>query len=448
MPHYGAFSFTCRAMQATQEVTYNKRIGNAWAFYDWANSVYSLCISTAIFPLYYGAVLNPDDKKEMMVEFLGFQFEHAALLSYTVSASFLVISLLLPLMSGIADYSGRKKQFMQTFVIIGSLACASLYFFDADNLWLGITGAFLASIGFAGSLVFYNAFLPEIAPSSMYDRLSAKGFSMGYIGSVLLLIICLVMIEMPDTFGFSGKGAATRFSFLLVAIWWLSFSQITLRIVPEKRRNDKSWGEMVSHGIKELKKVWGQLKGLPNTKRFLSAFLFISMGVHTIIYMAGLYAKTELGFQASQLILIILIIQLVAAGGAFLFSRLSERIGNIKTMMIQTSIWVLVCLLAFFVTKDTANFFYVVAFLVGLVLGGVQSLARATYSKLLPETDDHASFFSFYEITEKVGITVGTLGFGLVADFIELRYAPLLLMLFFIIALPLLSSIRKLQFNQ
>lgn len=422
---------------------YNKKIGNAWAFYDWANSVYSLCISTAIFPLYYSAVLNPNDEKVLNVSFLGMNIDHTSLLSYTISASFLIISILLPLMSGIADYSGRKKTFMQAFVIIGSLACASLYFFDADHLGIGIAGAFLASIGFAGSLVFYNAFLPEVAPPAMYDRLSAKGYSMGYIGSVVLLILCIVMIQMPETFGFDGALSAMKFSFLLVAVWWLGFSQITLRIVPEKRRNDKRWGDMVKNGIQELKKVWVQLKELPTTKRFLGAFFFISMGVQTIVYMAGIYAKTELGFEAGELITIILLIQIVAAGGAFAFSRLSERIGNIKTMLIQTGIWVFICLLAFLVTKDTANLFYVVAFLVGLVLGGVQSLARATYSKLLPETDDHASFFSFYEITEKVGITLGTLGFGLVTDLIELRYAPLLLMVFFIIALPILNSIKK-----
>lgn len=430
------------------DVTYNKKIGNAWAMYDWANSVYSLCISTAIFPLYYALVVNPDDEKGKLVDFLGFQVDNASLLSYTISASFLIISMLLPLMSGIADYSGRKKTFMQVFVVIGSLACASLYFFDGDNLYLGLLGAFFASIGFAGSLVFYNAFLPEIAPPDKYDRLSAKGYTMGYIGSVLLLVISIFMIQNPSTFGFTDEPAAMRFTFILVAIWWLGFSQITLRIVPETKRNDKKWGEMLTNGISELKGVWRQLKNLTKTKRFLTAFFFISMGVQTIVYMAGIYAKTELGFDAGELIFIILLIQIVAAVGAFLFSRLSEKIGNIKTLIIATTIWVFICLLAFLVTKETAQLFYLVAFLVGLVLGGVQSLARATYSKLLPDTKDNASFFSFYEITEKVGITIGTLGFGLVADIIELRYAPLLLMFFFIIALPFLFSIRKLKFAQ
>jgi UMF1 family MFS transporter len=391
--------------------------------------------------------VNPDDEKGKTVEFLGFQLDNASLLSYAISASFLVIVILLPFMSGVADYSGRKKAFMQGFVIIGSMACASLYFFDENTLNIGIFGAFLASIGFAGSLVFYNAFLPEIAPPEKFDRLSAKGFSMGYLGSVLLLVISIFMIQKPDVFGFENELSAMRFSFLLVAIWWLGFSQITLRIVPEKQRNDKKWGEMLTQGLSELKKVWLQLNELPNTKRFLTAFWFISMGVQTIVYMASIYAKTELGFEAGQLIVIILLIQIVAAGGAFLFSRLSERIGNIQSMIIQTAIWVFVCLLAFLVTVETAWLFYVVAFLVGLVLGGVQSLARSTYSKLLPETNDHASFFSFYEITEKTGIMIGTLGFGLVTEIVELRYAPLLLMVFFIVAIPLLNSIKKLKFN-
>ncbi|MBI1183791.1 MFS transporter [bacterium] len=424
---------------------YNKKVGNAWAMYDWANSVYSLCISTAIFPLYYSAVVNPNDLQQTFVSFWGFDFDHTALLSYTISASFLVISLLLPLMSGIADYSGRKKLFMQAFVIIGSLACASLYFFDESHVYIGIAGAFLASIGFAGSLVFYNAFLPEIAPTEMYDRLSAKGYTLGYLGSVLLLIFCIAMIQMPETFGLENALESMKISFLLVAVWWLGFSQITLRIVPETKRKNTQWKEMLTKGISELKKVWQQLKHIHAARQFLSAFFFISMGVQTIVYMASIYAKTELGFETGELIIIILLIQLVAAAGAFAFSRISEKMGNIKTMMLLTSIWVFICLLAFLVTKETAQLFYIVAFLVGLVLGGIQSLARSTYSKLLPATHDHASFFSFYEITEKVAITLGTLGFGLVTDLIQLRYAPLLLMFFFIIALPLLAQLRKLK---
>ncbi|MGB0432465.1 MAG: MFS transporter, partial [Bacteroidia bacterium] len=327
------------------QVTYNKRIGNAWAMYDWANSVYSLCVSTAIFPIYYSLVMNPDDEKGNLVDFMGFSIDNASLLSYTISASFLLIVILLPFMSGVADYSGRKKSFMQGFVILGSLACASLFFFDEDSINVGILGAFFASVGFAGSLVFYNAFLPEIAPPDKFDRLSAKGFSMGYLGSVLLLIFSIFMIQKPDVFGFESELSAMRFSFLLVAVWWLGFSQITLRIVPEQRRNDKSWGEMLTKGINELKKVWKQLGELPNTKRFLTAFFFISMGVQTIVYMASIYAKSELGFDAGELIVIILLIQVVAAVGAFIFSRLSERIGNIKTMMIATSIWIFICLL-------------------------------------------------------------------------------------------------------
>ena len=429
------------------EVTYNKKVGNSWAFYDWANSVYSLCISTAIFPLYYGAVTNPKNVEGQVIDFLGMQVKSAALLSYTVSASFLLVVLLLPFMSGIADFSGRKKSFMQFFVILGSSACAMLFFFTENTLIVGLLGAFFASVGFAGSLVFYNAFLPEIAPPSKFDRLSAKGFSMGYIGSVLLLIICILMLQMPETFGFSNELSAMRFSFVLVALWWFGFAQISLKGIPEKREASKPWGEMITLGFAELKKVFAQLKDLPDTKRFLTAFLFISMGVQTIIYMAGIYGQERLGFEATQLISIILIIQIVAALGAFIFSRLSERIGNIKTMIVQVSIWVLVCLLAYLVTPERANLFYVVAFLVGLVLGGVQSLARATYSKLLPETKDHASFFSFYEIVEKVGVTIGTLSFGLVTQVIDMRTSPLVLMLFFIIAIPFLLRIRKLTFT-
>ncbi|MBI3142337.1 MAG: MFS transporter [Bacteroidetes bacterium] len=420
---------------------YNKRIGNAWAMYDWANSVYSLVIGTAVFPLYYSHVVNPNGLQQLDVTFWGLQIDHAALLSYTISASFLCIALLLPILSGIADRSGRKKLFMQLFVLLGSLSCATLYFFDSQHLGIGIGASFGASLGFAGSLVFYNAFLPEIASPDRYDRLSAKGFSLGYLGSTILLVFTIVMIQAPQHFGLDTPLQAMRVSFLLVAIWWLGFSQITLRLVPEKKKPAKDWPGMMSKGLAELRGVWQQLSTMPTARRFLLAYFFISMGVQTIIYMASIYAKTELGFDSTQLITIILLIQLIAAAGAHAFAGMSTRRGNIRTMMVLTAIWAAICVMAFMVTAERASLFYVVAFLVGLVLGGIQSLARSTYAKLLPTQRDNASFFSFYEITEKVGITLGTLSFGLITDLVRLRYAPLLLGIYFIVALPLLRTL-------
>lgn len=428
-----------------KEANYSKKVGNRWALYDWGNSAYSLCISTAIFPIYYSSVLNPNDIEGLSTNFWGFEIEISALLSFFLSASFLIVALLIPFLSGIADYSGKKKKFMLGFVLLGVASCASLFFFTSEeNISIGLIGATLASVGFSGSLVFYNAFLPEIAPKSQYDQLSAKGFALGYIGSVLLLIVCLAFIQNPAWLGYDSPQMPTRLSFLAVASWWLVFTLISLSGIPEKSRNDAAVGKLALRGWKELRQVWLHLKGLTKVKRFLSAFLLISMGVHTIIYMASIYAKERLGFETGELILIILIIQLVAAAGAYLFSWLSSQKGNINTMIVQAVIWSVVCVLAFSVTRQNPWLFYVVAFLVGLVLGGIQSLARATYAKLLPVTKDHASFFSFYEVTEKVGITLGTFSFGLVNSLVgDMRYSPLILMVFFLASIPLLFSTRR-----
>ena len=424
-----------------------KRTQNAWAFYDWANSVYSLCISTAIFPIYYSAVTNPDNIEGSLVNFLGFQIQGSALLSYAISFSFLLVAFSSPFLSGIADYLNRKKFFMQIFVFIGSFACISLYWFDADRLEIGILGAVLASLGFAGSLVFYNAFLPQIAEPDEYDSLSAKGFSMGYIGSVLLLIFLLVLIESFESFGFETKGAATRFSFLIVGMWWLGFSQLSIYFLPKDGKTSFS-SSVLFKGFSELKKVWTQLNANPELKSFLAAFFFISTGVQTVIYLAGIYAKETLGFPTAQLIIIILIIQIVAIAGASIFAKVSNKIGNTNTLIIQASIWAIICVLAFFVTPNIKWLFYIVAFLVGLVLGGIQSLARASYSKLLPKTNDLASFFSFYELTEKIAIVLGTLTFGIVVSISgSMRNAVLFLSIYFLISVFLLFKLKQIQKN-
>lgn len=424
-----------------------KRTQNAWAFYDWANSVYSLCISTAIFPIYYSAVTNPDNIEGSLVNFLGFQIQGSALLSYAISFSFLLVAFSSPFLSGIADYLNRKKFFMQIFVFIGSFACISLYWFDADRLEIGILGAVLASLGFAGSLVFYNAFLPQIAEPDEYDSLSAKGFSMGYIGSVLLLIFLLVLIESFESFGFETKGAATRFSFLIVGMWWLGFSQLSIYFLPKDGKTSFS-SSVLFKGFSELKKVWTQLNANPELKSFLAAFFFISTGVQTVIYLAGIYAKETLGFPTAQLIIIILIIQIVAIAGASIFARVSNKIGNTNTLIIQASIWAIICVLAFFVTPNIKWLFYIVAFLVGLVLGGIQSLARASYSKLLPKTNDLASFFSFYELTEKIAIVLGTLTLGIVVSISgSMRNAVLFLSIYFLISVFLLFKLKQIQKN-
>lgn len=385
-----------------------KKVINAWAMYDWANSVYSLVISSAIFPVYYNAVTSSTGSDK--ITFLGTEFVNTALYSYAISFSFLLISILSPLLSGIADYSGRKMSFMKFFCYLGSLSCIALYWFDANHVTLGILLSITALLGYAGSIVFNNAYLPEIASVADQDAVSAKGFSMGYIGSTIMLILALGMVVLHDKIGLTA-GEASRFSFVMTGLWWAGFAQITFNGLPKSSYTKKITRDILFKGYNEISKVWKQLSEHVNLKRFLLAFFFYNMSVQTVMYVATLFGTKELKMDDMQLILTILIIQLVAIGGAYLFSGLSARIGNLKALSVAVFIWIGIGTAAYFV--QTPFQFMTLAGVVGLVMGGIQSLSRSTYSKLLPKnTTDTASFFSFYDVVEKVSIVLGTFSYG------------------------------------
>lgn len=425
----------------------NKKTIRAWAMYDLANSSYSLVITSALFPIYFHNVTTSDQSQT--VRFLGMNFNPDSLQSYMISFAFLLIASINPLLSSIADYSGRKKRFMYFFSTLGAVSCALLFFFDSlSTLWIGVLGSVLAAIGYAGSIVFYNAFLPEIAPPEDQDKVSAKGFALGYIGSSLLLIFSLTMILFPEWYGNVSAGFATRFAFLLVGIWWFGFAQYTFYHLPEKERVHREKGRYIFHGYHELRKVWFELKSTPRLTRFLASFFFFNMGVQTVMYVATLFGAGELKLDSSILIAIILIIQFVAIGGAYLFSALSKRFGNLSALAISLVIWIFICIGAFFCNKkygvNEQNMFIGLAAVVGVVMGGVQSLSRSTYSKMLPETIDHASYFSFYDVCDKTGTVIGTFIFGYINELTgSMRSSIIVLASFFIIGLILMNKIRK-----
>jgi MFS transporter, UMF1 family len=418
----------------------DKKLINAWTFYDWANSSYPLVITTAIFPIFYEARTSVKDLAGKVisdkVSLFGMEFINTELYSYVVALSFVIVSVSSPILSGIADYSGNKKRFMQFFCWLGSLSCASLFFFDKDNLGFGMLSILLASVGFWGSLVFYNAYLPEIAEPADHDKVSAKGFGMGYFGSALLLIMNLIAIK--------GFHMDARYSFISVAVWWIGFAQITFARLPNGTKVQASEGNIVFKGFRELLKVWNQLKHIKQLKRYLIAFFIYSMGVQTVMLMAVLFAKKEIaGLEDANLITSVLLIQFVGIAGSFLFSRLSKKIGNIKSLGVSLFIWIGVCV-GTYQFVYTPNAFYVIACLVGLVMGGIQSLSRSTYSKLLPETEDNASFFSFYDVCEKIGIVIGMLSFGMIEGITGgMRNSILALITFFILGFVILLTIPK-----
>ncbi|MDG1041191.1 MAG: MFS transporter [Polaribacter sp.] len=421
----------------------DKKLINGWAFYDWANSVYSLVISTAVFPLYFTAVT-----KDKVVHFLGMDWDHPdTLYSYALSFSFLVVAFMSPILSGIADYTGSKKKFMKFFCALGSVSVMSLYFFDSvDTVWIGIVFTIFASIGFWSSIVFYNAYLPEVAKPEQQDRASAKGFIFGYAGSVILLIINLILIQMPEVFGITS-GMASRISFVMVGLWWIGFAQITFKRLPDDIYNRKPEKDYIWKGFKELKKVWKELGNYQNLKRFLISFFLLSIGVQTIILMAAIFGSSELGLPAMNLIVTILLVQIIAIIGAALFSRISEKYGNIKAIKITILTWMLVCFAAFMLDKSQENvamYFYGLGGLLGLVQGAIQSLTRSTYSKLLPETHDHATYFSFYDVAEKIAIVLGTFVYGLLYSITDsMQWSVLCLAIFFLASFIVLSGLKK-----
>lgn len=416
--------------------TASKKIINGWAMYDWANSAYSLVITSTIFPAYYTAVA-PEQ-----INMFGRTFYRDSLASYAISFSFMIIAILSPILSSIADYRGNKKNFMKAFCYMGSLACCLMIFFTKENIGFGLFLSIIASIGYCGSIVFYNAYLPEIAEEKDQDRISAKGFARGYIGSVILMILCLVVITLNEKLNWGLDDWPARFSFLSVGLWWAGFAQITFnRLPPSKASDQHPEHNILVNGFYELKKVWDQLQHHPSLKRFLRSFFFYNMGVQTVMYMATYFAADELKMQKTQLITTILIIQLVAIFGAYLFSILSNKTNNIFTLSVIIVLWVGVCVFAYF--TQTANEFYILAFCVGLIMGGIQSMSRSTYSKLLPPTKDTASYFSFYDVCDKLGTVIGTLSFGYVAEiFGSMRNSVLALMVYFIIGFILLMFVR------
>lgn len=421
-------------------VTAPKKVVNAWAMYDWANSAYNLVITSTIFPTYYEVVTGDNNNETAdVVRFLGRDFVNTSLYNYSLAVAFLIVALISPLLSSIADYRGNKKIFMAFFMTMGSIACSSLFFFQNDaDLGLGIACMIIACVGYWASLVFYNSYLPEIAAPEDRDRISAKGFSYGYIGSVILQVICFVFV-LNDSW-FDDKTFPARLSFLLVGIWWFAFAQIPLRRLPRSiPAGTNGSRNVLTSGYHELQKVWRQVTHMPTLKRFLVSFFFFNMGVQTVMLAATLYGKSELALETQQLIIAILLIQLIAIPGAIVISRLSKRIGNLQALIVCVIVWIGICYAGYLLPRKGANEFYALAAVVGFVMGGIQSLSRSTYAKLMPETKDTASFFSFFDVTEKIAIVIGMFSFGFINELTgSQRSSVLALMAYFVIGLLLL----------
>ncbi len=416
--------------------TASKKVLNGWAMYDWANSVYNLVITTTFFPIYY-TEMTKGEPFNGVVPFAGRQFVNTALYNYALAAAYLIVAFTLPILSSIADARGSKKRYMQFFCYMGAIACSCMYFFTKEYFSLGVICMMIAAIGFYGSLVFYNSYLPDIAAVEDRDRISARGFSFGYIGSVLMQIVGFLLVVFHKQIPFlNNEGDAVRLTFLLVGVWWIGFAQIPFKRLPKpKPASENAFkSNAFTEGFSELKKVFNIVKNMKVLRRYLAAFFFYNMGVQTVMLVASNFGSKVLNLPSTNLIITVVLIQLVAIAGAFLMSRLSMQFGNLRVLMAVVLLWIGICIFGYHM--QTATDFYLLAIIVGLVMGGIQSLSRSTYSKLMPETKDTASFFSFYDITEKIAIVIGLISFARIEEITgSMRDSILALMAFFIIGL-------------
>ncbi|WP_375323991.1 MFS transporter [Flagellimonas sp. GZD32] len=434
----------------------SKKLLNAWAFYDWANSVYSLVISSAIFPIFYGALFRAAGVEK--VAMFGGEIARAPLISYVTSLAFVFIAIITPLVSGVADYLGNKRMFLKFFCYLGAVSCIGLYWFSLENIYFGLLCYFFGLVGFWVSFAINNSYLPDIAYPEQQDNISAKGFSLGYIGSVLLLGInlCMILFLSPvvkESMGIEEINGQPieimmmKYSFIMVGLWWALFSQYTFKHLPKGYKREGERHHIILNGFKELKSVWHQLGENTRLKRYLGAFFVYSMAVQTIMLIATFFGEEEIAWGSDEfrqigLIASILIIQLIAIGGSYLTAYLSKLMGNIRTLIWVNVFWAILCIYAYFLQTPTD--FFIAAALVGVVMGGIQALSRSTYSKFLPETTDTTSFFSFYDVAEKIGIIIGTFLYGVVAQFTgSMRNSTVFLAIFFLMGIFLLARVNK-----
>ena len=415
----------------------------AWAMYDWANSAYALVVVSAIFPAYYNKITEVEGISR--ISLFGWNIENTAAYSINLGIAFGIVALISPLLSSMADYNGNHRSYMKFFCYMGSIGCMALFFFsDYHLVQLGLAGMLFATIGYGGSIVFYNAYLPAIATEDRQDKVSARGYAYGYIGATTLLLINLAFILNPEMLGVTNDTLLPRLSFLLTGIWWLGFAQIPLRSLPKGLYAAKSKGRDLMNGYRELVKVWTQLKSKPKTRTFLMSFFFYIMGVQTVMFMAASFGEKEIHLGLTQLIITVLLLEYIGIGGAFLFSWISKKAGNVRALILAVAIWILICIGAYFII--TPLHFYIAAFFIGLVMGGIQSLSRSTYAKMIPDTGNNAGYFSFYDVCEKTAMMCGLIMFGTLDNLTgSMRNSIFALAFWFTIGLVLLMIVQRIK---
>lgn len=428
-------------VHTTALVKNQRNIINAWAMYDWANSAYALVIASAVFPAYYNSITTVNGSSRISIG--NFSIENTAAYSINLGLAFGIVALVSPLLSSISDYSGNQRSFMKFFCYLGSFGCMLLFFFNDPYLvHLALAGMMLATVGYSGSIVFYNSYLPAIATEDRQDKVSARGYAFGYIGATTLLITNLVFILNQQALGITDDGLLPRISFLATGLWWMGFAQIPLHTLPRGLYQPKSGGHNLLNGYQELVKIWNKLKTSKQLRTYLLAFFFFIMGVQTVMFMAASFGEKEVHLGITQLIITVLLLEYLGIGGAFLFAWCSRKTGNLTALMMAVVVWILICTGSYFIR--TPLHFYIAAFFIGLVMGGIQSLARSTYAKMIPKTENNAGYFSFYDVCEKTAMMCGLVLWGYFDNLTgSMRNSIIALAIWFTIGLLLLWRVKK-----
>ena len=365
----------------------------AWAWYDWANSVYFTTVITAVFPSFYATYAAS-----------GYEPAQAtARFSLITTISVAVVAVMSPVLGALADYSGITKKLLAVFMSIGVLACASMVFITEGNILLASLLFFLGNIGVSGSLVFYDSLLPHVAKAEETDRVSAAGYAMGYVSGGLLLLINLAWILQPATFGFADTVSAIRASFVAVAVWWAVFSIPLFRRVPQPRPAGGVQRIAIGAAFARLGRTFSEIRKYRNAFLMFIAMLLYQDGIQTIIRMAGVYGA-EIGIEQTSQIAAFVMVQFVGIPFSFLFGALGARVGTKRCIFFAIGVYALATILAFFMTSVVH--FFVLAFLIATVQGGAQALSRALFARLIPR-DRTSEFFGFFAVAERFATIFG-----------------------------------------
>jgi UMF1 family MFS transporter len=414
-----------------------------WAMYDFANSAFATTILAVIFNKYFATVVAGGEKG---VEILGLRLHGASFFTFAVSLSMAITAVISPFLGAVADASASKKRFLMAFCYIAILFTGLLYFVHPGNHWRGALFFIIASIGFEGSIVYYNAFLPEISTDQNIGRISGLGWALGYIGGGALLAINLMMLQYPELLGFPAGYFTVQDCFLSVAIWWLIFSLPTLLFLKERGQSHLSAeSNYFREGYCRIKQTFHRIKTFRELTKFLAAFVIYNDGIETVIVMASIFGAEVLGMKTGEIILFFLMIQGIAFFGSLLFGYLADAIGNKRTIMISLVIWSLIVIWAFTlgIVWDPKTEYWILGVLAALVMGGSQAASRSLQGVFTPEANS-AEFFGFFAVSGKFASVFGPLIYGiLIAITGNVQSGILSVLLFFLAGIAILWTVDE-----